>query len=464
MTADTSSDTRTPVRQIAALGFPFLLGAFSSSISGVVDTAMMGRYGSADLAAVSGASAIFDVFSGVVLASVVGHQILAARFAGRDDPEGIRWSLRSSTWFCGGLAVLLTLLCLCAGGWLTGLISDGHGDLRRIGADYLATRGPTLLLLVPFSLLAATFNAYKRPRYATVASVVVNGANILLDWLLIYGPGPLPRLGATGNGLATTVSWLLGIGCLLVAARRFGLAGLLRRPGPGGTVDFETSVPRLSWPAIVSMGLDYASNAIFFAIIGGLGEATLGGGRIAFQMMVLLYGVGTAFSSAARILIGRAAGAGRVADLPLLWRSTRLVLLPPAAVLTVALVVAPRPAALLFTSFPAVVTAAAKVIPMIGLSVLLIAWTLGNVSVLRALGQTRWDMYGNLVAALCVQLPLSWLLARVAGFGITGAFAGVVGYWLVRAVLTEALARRGIRHETQAVVADDIPAPAVSRN
>src|SRR5262245_55013168 len=111
MTADTSSDTRTPVRQIAALGLPFLLGAFSSSISGVIDTAMMGRYGSADLAAVSGASAIFDVLSGVVLASVVGHQILAARFAGRDDPAGIRRSLRTSMWFCGGLAILFTLLC-----------------------------------------------------------------------------------------------------------------------------------------------------------------------------------------------------------------------------------------------------------------------------------------------------------------------------------------------------------------
>jgi MATE family multidrug resistance protein len=462
VTADTASDARTPVRQITVLGLPFLLGAFSSSISGVIDTAMMGRYGSAELAAVSGASAIFDVLAGVVLASVVGHQILAARFAGRDDPAGIRRSLRSSMWYCGGLAILLTLVCLLAGGWLTGLISDGHGDLRRIGAEYLTARGPTLLLLVPFSLLAATFNAYKRPRYAMVASVVVNVVNILLDWLLIYGPGPLPRLGATGNGLATTISWLLGIGCLVVAARRFGLADLLRRPGPGGTVDFETSIPRLGWPAVVSMGLDYASNAIFFAIIGGLGEAALGGGRIAFQTMVLIYGVGTAFSSSARILIGRAAGAGRVQDFPAFWRGTRLVLVPPALVLTVVLVAAPRPAALLFTSFPAVVTAAAKAMPLIGLCALLIAWTLGNVSVLRALGQTRWDMYGNLVAALCVQLPLSWLLARVAGLGITGAYVGVVGYWLVRAALTEVLARIGIRRETRSAAEahEDVLEPA----
>src|SRR5262245_7654702 len=136
----------------------------SSSMAGVVDPAMMGRYGTDDLAAVSGASAIFDVLASVVLASVVGHQILAARFAGRDDPAGIRRSLRSSMAYCGGLAVVLTLVCLLAGGWLTGLVSDNHAQLRDIGAGYLVARGPTLLLLVPFTLLAAPFNAYTKPR------------------------------------------------------------------------------------------------------------------------------------------------------------------------------------------------------------------------------------------------------------------------------------------------------------
>lgn len=446
---NTVDDARVPIRRIALLGFPFLLGAVSSSMSGVVDTAMMGRYGTADLAAVSGASAIFDVLASVVLASVAGHQILAARFAGRQDPAGIRRSLVSSAWFCGGLAVLLTLLCLLGGGWLTGLVSDQHPQLREIGAQYLLARGPTLLLLVPFSLLAATFNAYKRPRYAVVASVVVNVVNLLLDWVLIYGAGPLPRLGAVGNGLATTISWLLGLGLLLVAARRFGLGELLRRPGPGTPADFVTSIPKLGWPAVVSSGLDYASTAIFFAIIGGISEAALGGGRITFQVMVLIYSVGTAFSSATRILIGRSAGAGRTGETRIFWRASRYLLVVPALVLGAVLVVLPTPVSLLFTSFGPVAGAAAQAMPLIGVSVPLIAWTLGNVSVLRALGHTRWDMYGNLVAALGIQLPLGWLLADVAGLGMPGAFAGVVAYWLVRAALTEFLAQKSIRSEPQ---------------
>jgi putative MATE family efflux protein len=427
---------------MAVLGLPMLLGALSSTASGVVDTAMMGHYGTAQLAAVSGTSAVFDVFSAVVTASLIGHQVLAARFAGREDPPGIRRSLRSSAAWCGGLALLLTLACEFAGGPLTGLVSDGRPELTRIGAQYLAARGPTLLLLVPFGLLAATFNAYQRPRYSAAAGIAVNVVNLALDWLLIYGPGPLPRLGATGNGLATTLAWLVGVAWLAFSARGFRLGQLLRGAGPAEPAGFPTSIPRLAWPSIVSSGLDYASMAIFFAIIAGLGEAALAGGRIAFEVQVLVFGIGSAFAAAGRILIGRAAGAERPAESRSLWRTGRYVLLGPGLLIGLLLVVLPAPASRLFSSAPAVVTEAARAMPLIGLCIPLMAWTLGNVSLIRALGRTRLDMYANLASAICVQLPVGWALAEPAGLGIPGAYAGLVAYWAARTVFTEIAARR----------------------
>lgn len=444
-----AEDSATPRRQIAQLGFPLLLAAFSSSMSGVVDTAMMGHFSSQGLAATSGASAIFDIFSNVVLATIVAHQILAARFAGRDDPAGIRASLRSSLIFSGGTAVVLTVLCELSGGWLTGLVTNNNGNLRQIGASYLLTRGPTLLLIVPFGLLAATFNAYKKPRYALVGGIIVSLVNLLLDWLLIYGPGPLPRLGASGNGLATTISWLLGIGYLLFAARQFKLAELLRRPGPDTPVDFTTSVPRLSWPSIVSAGLDYASMAIFFVILSRVGQNALGGGRIAFEMMILIFGVGSAFAAAGRILIGRSAGAKDLGTARVFWRSSQFFLLVPALLLAVLLVLFPTFTAGLFSSFGPLTSEAAKVIPLVAVCVPLMAWTLGNVSLLRAFGQTRWDMYGNLFAAIFIQLPVGYVLADVAKLGVAGAYVGVVCYWAARTVMTSVLAQKAYRDETQ---------------
>jgi putative MATE family efflux protein len=445
LTKPTADPPRAAVRQITVLGLPLLLGALSSSLSGIIDTAMMGRYGTDDLAAVSGTSAVFDVFSNVVLASLIGYQILAPRFAGRQDPPGMARAARSSAVYCGGLAVALTVLCLTAGGWLTGLVVSGQPQLTHIGAQYLAARAPTLLLIVPFVLLTATFNAHKQTRHAAVAGIVVNVVNLALDWTLIYGVGPFPRLGAVGNGLATTIAWAVGLAVLAVAAHRGGLIRGTRLPGPGTPVDFPTSVPKLAWPAIVSSALDYASMAIFFAIMGSIGEAALAGGRIAFEITVLMFGVGGSFAAASRILIGRALGENDRDSTRSLWRTGQRLLLIPAIAVALLLVVFPRWSALPFTSFPPVLHAAAQAMPLVAVCVPLMAWTLGNVSVIRALGHTRWDMWANLTAAVAIQLPLGWVCADVAGLGLAGAFIGVVGYWAARALFTELVARHLLR-------------------
>jgi putative MATE family efflux protein len=421
-----------------------LIGAVSALLSGLIDTTMIGHYSAASLVGMAGATTVFDVFANMVLASAAGHQILAARFAGRGEPAGIWRSLRDSAWFCGALAVPATIACCCAGRWLTGLVVGPSAQLRHIGGGFLLACGPSLLFLVPFVLLTATCNAFKRPRFAMVAGIAINLVNLVLDWTLIYGAG----LGAVGSGLATTISWAAGVGCMAAAARRFRVLEPLRAPrAPVPKVPFTTSVPRLAWPAIVSQGLDYASVAIFFAIVAGVGEDALGGGRVAFQLMVVLYGMMGAFGAAGRVLVGRAAGTGELQAARTLWRAGQQALLVLAVPVAILLVSTPRVLATLFTSFPPMLTSATPAIRIVGACLPLMAWTLGGVAAIRAFGKTRWDMYANLFGAVFVQLPVGWLLADVAGLGITGAFLGVVSYWAARGTAAEILARRAFRAE-----------------
>jgi multidrug resistance protein, MATE family len=444
--ARAASSDSSPARQVFALGLPILVGALSMLLSGLIDTTMIGHYSAVSLVAVAGATTVFDVFANIVLASAAGHQILAARFAGRGEPAGIRRSLRASAWFCGALAVPATITCCCAGGWLTGLVVGPSAQLRHIGAGFLLACGPSLLFLVPFTLLTATCNAFKRPKFAMVAGLTINLVNLVLDWVLIYGV----RLGAAGSGMATTISWAAGVGCMAVAARRSQVLEPLRAAGAVPDVPFTTSVPRLAWPAIVSQGLDYASIAIFFAIVAGVSEDALGGGRVAFQLMVVVYGILGAFGAGVRVLVGRAAGSGDLSATRALWRAGQQALLMLAVPVAVVMVSAPRLLALLFTSFPPVLASATPAIRIVGACLPLMAWTLGSVATMRAFGKTRWDMYANLSGALLVQLPVGWLLADVAGLGVTGAFLGVVGYWAVRGAAAEILARRALRAEAAA--------------
>jgi MATE family multidrug resistance protein len=437
-------------RAILRLGLPFVVGVLSSVLAGVIDTAMMGHYGALPLAAVASAAAVFDVFSTLALATVAGHQILAARLAGRDDGRRIAASLRSTAKLSAVVVVLVVAVTVLFGRQLTRLVaSDAGPDAAVMGGQYLAAAAPTLVFGVIFGAVAATFNAYKLARLPMFAGLLTAGSNIVLDWLLIYGPGPFPRLGAVGNGLATSLSSLLGLLLLVTLAVRAKLWQRLRTSNPE-PVDFDTSIPRLAVPAMVSTALDYASTAVFFAIVGGLSTAALGGGRIAFHVMVLCYGLGTAFSSAVRILVGRAIGAGDTSRVRGTWRAGRSTLLLPGFAVGVALILLREQIAGVFTTFPEVRTQVGQALIVIGVVIPLIAWNLTNVSIVRAFGHTKLDMYGNLTAAIVAQLPIAWLLGELLDFGVVGVFCGVVAYWLLRGSLLEIWARRFVRESETA--------------
>lgn len=431
-------------REIVRLGVPFLLGVLSSSVDGVIDTAMIGRYGSNDLTAVAGGSAVLDVFITVAVASVVGHQILAARFAGRNDPTAIRHTLHSTAVFSALVVAPLVLCCVLLGRPLAALVSSGaDAHVAHIAANFLLAVAPTLPLVVAFTAITATFNAFSLARQPMIAGLVVVAANVGLDYLFIYGPGPFPRLGATGDGLATSVAWLIGLVVLLAFARARRLGERLSRPNESTSpIDFETSVPRLSWPAMVSSGVDYTSTAVFFGILGETGAGALAGGRIAFHVLVLIYGLTAAFGAAARILVGRAVGAGRVDDVRTTWHAGRRILVGAGVAVGAALILLRHAIALIFTGDAGVRDQIAHALVVVGPIIPVLAWTLANLAVVRAFGRTRLDMYGNLIAAAVVQLPIAWALSQRTGLGTVGAFAGMAAYWIVRGSLVARWAKR----------------------
>ncbi len=447
---------RAAARRIVRLGVPFVLAAVSAAVSGVVDVGMMGRFGAEELAAVAAGSAIFDISTNLVLAAAVGHQILSARFVGRDDPAGVRGSLASSLKLGGALSAALVAATVAAPMWLVGLVADG-AELQRLGAGYLVARSPSLFAIALFTLVAATLNSYERPRYALVGGILVNVLNIGFDVLLIYGIGPFPTLGAVGNGLATSLSWLAGAVWMLAAARRFGLPRLFAQPAHAEPPEFETSVLRLSWPAMVSALLDHVSVAVFFAIIAGAGQAALAGGRIAFEVMILVFAVGSAFAAAIRILMGRALGGKRLDECLHLWRLGQTILLVPGMLLAFAIAVRRASLASMFTTSAPIIDAAAVSFALVAVSIPLIAWTIGNTNLLRAFGRTKWDMYANLTPVFLVQLPVSWLLVR-RGYGVAGGFVGFAAYWLVRLGVTEVLARIAIHREATLSSTSSVPA------
>ncbi len=189
--------------RVVYLAYPVVLGSLTYSLLSVVDTAMLGRLGPVPLAAAGVAGVLYFavVFS---LSSIgVGTQALTARRFGEGRHGDCGLVLQSGL----GLALLISMPFVSAAPWLArsvGPFLSSDPDVVALSSTYLHYR----LFGTGFMLVNWVFQSFYagigETRHQMVGSILVTGANIVLDYLLIFGHAGFPRMGIRGAAIAST--------------------------------------------------------------------------------------------------------------------------------------------------------------------------------------------------------------------------------------------------------------------
>ena len=135
------------------------------------------------------------------------------------------------------------------------------------------------------------------------------GLNVVLDPLLIYGPGPIPALGVAGAAIATVLSQ--GVGALLsIIVLRSGKVGL--RLATGDMWPEARSwglLLRIGLPASIGQGLSAFGFTVMQGVVNTFGTSAIAafgvGNRLMNMFDIPTHGIASATTS----LVGRAMGA-----------------------------------------------------------------------------------------------------------------------------------------------------------
>jgi MATE family multidrug resistance protein len=214
---------RHPHRTLLALALPVFASLVAEPITGLVDTAYVARLGSEPMAALGVATVVLSGIFWVFNFLGIGTQTEVAQAFGAGRREEARE-------ICGRAlllaAVLGTLLAALLWPWLGKIASAmaTQGETRDGTIAYLRIR----LLGAPAVLatLAAmgALRGLQDMRTPLRIALATNAINLVLDPLLIFGPGPLPELGLAGAASASTIALWLGAFLSLAAVRaRIGL-------------------------------------------------------------------------------------------------------------------------------------------------------------------------------------------------------------------------------------------------
>ena len=216
--SDRHAFERAPHTTLVRLALPVLLSLIAEPLTGIADTAFVARLGATPLAALGVAVTLLSSLFWVFNFLGIGTQTAVAQSLGRGDRRAAREAGTSAA----ATALLLGMaIAIVAWPWLDRLAAFMGAD-EAMADDAVAYLGIRLVAAPAMLAMLAAFGALRGlqdMRTPFWIAATLNVVNVGLDYVLIFGLGPIPAFGLPGAAWATVASQWFGALWALAAAR-----------------------------------------------------------------------------------------------------------------------------------------------------------------------------------------------------------------------------------------------------
>jgi putative MATE family efflux protein len=422
-------------RAILHLGAPAAMAALLQAGFLVVDTFWLGRVGPVALAAASTAGFTMWLAQTLGEGAAAGSGSVLARAIGAEDGEGaVRSAAAGQTLGVWGSAIVSAAGLLLSHATFAFMGTDAVVTAEGLKYMWVIFAGIPLYFL--FVWLSAAFRAVGDARTPLRLLALAAVVNVLVDPVLIFGPGPLPALGVTGAALATVAAWLVASARGWILLGRLGIRpqvfAFLRPP-----LDETWRALKVGLPLALEGALFSLIYILLTRVITSFGTPAVAALGIGHKLEVLNYFVCAGIGAAATTLVGQNLGAGESRRaVRCAWRSLFLTCLPVGAI-TVFLVAFPEVAIGVFSGDGDVIAAGVTYVLLVGMTQLFMA---AEVVMLGAFAGVQWTVWPAVVVVgfTAVRVPLAmWLVAR--GWGVEAVWFAIASTTVVKGILLAAL-------------------------
>lgn len=200
-------------RRVLMVALPIIFQNLITNLVSLVDNIMVGQLSTGQISAVTIANNnLLFIFNLCLFGGAAGAGIFTTQFYGSQDMEGIRHTFRFKMLICLVLTVLGAGVFFFFSDPLIGMYLQGDGDAAvaaetlYYGRKYLYIM---LLGLLPFALTnayASTLRECGYPSVPMVAGLIAMGANLIGNYILIFGKFGAPQMGVAGAAVSTVIA------------------------------------------------------------------------------------------------------------------------------------------------------------------------------------------------------------------------------------------------------------------
>ena len=427
------------------VALPVMLTQLGASLVGFFDSMMVGHYATVDLAAVSFANAIFFtvmVFAMGALMGItplvgiqIGAQHTSSPIANSQSPIANHQSPiannQISSLFQNGIlfTVLLSAVMLI-------LLSACIPFLDRFGQDpaVIEVARPYYILivisLVPFlffSFFKQFLEGLGNTMVAMVITLFMNGLNILLNWVFIYGNWGFEPMGATGAGIGSLISRIGMPLCFwAVMAWRKEWKQYLRMTWQRFSWQRIRELAKIGFPIGGQTLLETFLFTASFVIIGWISKEALAAHQISNQIADMTFMLALGIGSATTIRVSHQLGERNIHGVRMAsTASIHLVLLMNT--IGAALMISLRNyIPMLFTEDKEVIAIASQLIVLAGLFQYADGLQAVGAAMLRGITDVKVPMVIAFVSYILIGLSVGLLCAFPFNMGAAGIWVGFI--------------------------------------
>jgi len=298
---------RSPTAELFWIAIPLIITSISFTLLHFCDRMFLSWYSPEALQAVVPAGILSFTLISFFIALCAMANTFVAQFYGARDYTRCSLTVAQSL-FMAVLSMPLIWALIPVGVGL--LVWSGHApevlELEKIYLTVVMGGGVSAPLT---AAVGSFYGGRGKTRVIMMAHLLGNSVNILLNWMLIFGPGPFPELGIKGAALASLIAGF--VAPILLSGLYFSRKNhavyrtremlFFDRP-------LFMRMLRFGLPSGMHMVLDIGSFSLFVLLLGRLGETAFLASNIVLSINMLAFMPSIGMGQAASVLVGQYMG------------------------------------------------------------------------------------------------------------------------------------------------------------